>query len=114
MSNSWKIWMGMKMWSVITCRPQPFSRPSVGGSEGPLHQFLLCAKPMSRNFRPVPEVRFSDHLDSCNHCHRLIGFSVDHDKMVGCRGLLAYGLTPTGIAPVSENSGASQNVLSRI
>ena len=54
----------------------PASDMLVHSTSGLVHvvnedSFLLCGRAASRNFKPLTEVSFAGHLESCQHCLRI-------------------------------------------
>ena len=54
----------------------PSSDMLVHGRAGLVHvvnedSYLLCGRAASRNFKPLAEVSFAGHLESCQHCLRI-------------------------------------------
>ena len=39
--------------------------------------YLLCGRPMSRNFALLSDVSVPDHVDSCQHCLRIFRRSME-------------------------------------
>ena len=88
MGSKHLIWLGIQMNAALSIETLPdFPGVPTDGlrvhcSSGLVHvvnedDYLLCGRPMSRNFVLLSDVSVPGHVDSCQHCLRIFKRSME-------------------------------------